>query len=404
MHQPLLLDLARWINAQTLAGTPEGEILGGTCERLVAHGMPLRRAQLGADTLHPLVGGKVSRWWRGRGLEISAYERQDTPASAPMWLRSPYHHLLETGASLYRFRYPPAGGVYPFPILEELAPLGITDYIACVHPLGDDAKIGELDCVFSSWAADAPQGFSDDHVALLDALVPFLAAALTTASMRQITRTLVETYLGRDAGERVLRGAIERGVAERIRAVIWFSDLKGFTSMVDAIDPALVVPLLNDYADPQVSAIHARGGTVLKFIGDGLLAIFPVGDDVAEACGQALAAAEEAFAHIAEISARRADNALPITDAYLALHVGEVFYGNIGGADRLDFTVIGPAVNEAARISAMCRPLGQDIVVSQAFAEAARVDEGRLSPLGRHTLRGVARAQTLFSVQTRRTG
>jgi adenylate cyclase len=404
MHQPPLLALARWINEQTLAGTPAGEILGGTCERLLAHGVPLLRGQYGADTLHPLVGGKVFRWMRDKGVETSSYEREQVTTLMASWLQSPYHHLLETGTSLYRFRYPPPDGVYPFPILGELAELGLTDYVACMHRLGEGAKIGEFDCVFSSWASDVPGGFSEDQVALLDALVPFLATALMASSLRQITRTLVETYLGRDAGERVLRGAIERGVAERIRAVIWFSDLKGFTSMVDSSDPALVVPLLNDYADPQVTAIHRQGGTVLKFIGDGLLAIFPAGEDLAEACGRALAAAEEAFASLTEVSARRAQSGLPTTDAYLALHVGEVFYGNIGGADRLDFTVIGPAVNEAARISAMCRPLGQDVVVSQAFAEAARTAEVLLSPLGSHTLRGVARAQTLFSVQARRTG
>ncbi|UQA62234.1 adenylate/guanylate cyclase domain-containing protein [Polyangium aurulentum] len=404
MHEPLLLDLARWVNERTLAGTSEGEVLSGMCERLVASGMPLLRAQMGADTLHPLVGGKIFRWWRGRGLEASAYERQEIPAGAAMWRNSPYHHLIETGGSLYRFRYPPANGVYPFPVLEELVAHGITDYVACVHQLGETVKMGEFDCVFSSWSADGQEGFTDAHVALLDALVPFLASAVMTAATRQITRTLVETYLGRDAGERVLRGAIERGIAERIRAVIWFSDLKGFTSMVDSIDPSLVVPLLNDYADAQVAAIHAHGGTVLKFIGDGLLAIFPVGENAAEACGRALAAAEEAFAALATLSARRADSALPATDAYLALHVGEVFYGNIGGAERLDFTVIGPAVNEAARISAMCRPLGQDIVVSQAFAEAARDARTGLLSLGSHTLRGVARPQALFSVQVRRTG
>src|SRR5262249_6014163 len=139
----------------------------------------------------------------------------------------------------------------------------------------------------------------------IESIGPFLAAAIATGAVRQITRTLVETYLGRDAGERVLRGAIARGVAERIRAVVWFSDLKGFTSMADSVDPALVLPLLNDYADPQVAAIHAHGGTVLKFMGDGLLAIFPVGESAEEAGGRALAAADAAFGALGEVSARR---------------------------------------------------------------------------------------------------
>ena len=398
MRDPRILDLARWITERGLAGVHESEIMGGVCARLAAHGVPLFRGLVGVDTLHPLLGGRVFRWWRDRGVDWSEYGRDLSSASAPAWVHSPYHHLMTTGESLYRFRYPPAGGAYPFPVLEELAEMGITDYVACVHRLEGAANIGDLDCIFSSWASDAPDGFAAGDVALIEGLGPFLAAAIGAAAVRQITRTLADTYLGRDAGGRVLRGAIERGFAETIRAVIWFSDLKGFTSMVDSIEPALVIPLLNDYADPQVSAIHARGGTVLKFIGDGILAIFPVGDDAAEACGRALAAAEEVFASLAEVSARRAAEALPATGAYLALHVGEVSYGNIGGQDRLDFTVIGPAVNEAARISAMCRSLEQDIVVSQTFAEAARSSQARLVPLGSHALRGVTRAQALFAL------
>lgn len=401
MHDPQIFEIVRWITECSLAGTGDPEIMGSVCERLAGLGVPLLRAQVGLDTLHPLLGGRMFRWWRGEGVSVSEFGREAYAASSSLWVQSPYHHLLATGESLYRFRYPSPDGTYPFPVLADLVEHGVTDYIACVQPLGHPARFGELDCIFSSWSSDAPGGFAAGDVARIEAVGPFLAAALTAAAVRQITRTIVETYLGRDAGERVLRGAIERGVTETIRAVLWFSDLKGFTSMVDAIEPALVMPLLNDHAEPQVAAIHAHGGTVLKFIGDGILAIFPVGDDTAEACGRALAAAEQAFAALAEVNARRAAAALPTTDAYLALHVGEVSYGNIGGQDRLDFTVIGPAVNEAARMSAMCRSLGQDIIVSQVFADAAPSSRARLVPLGSHTLRGVSRAQALFALDPR---
>ncbi|MFY0533306.1 adenylate/guanylate cyclase domain-containing protein [Nannocystis pusilla] len=283
-------------------------------------------------------------------------------------------------------------------MLAELAATGITDYIACVHRLGDAVKMGEFDCVYSSWGSDAPAGFAEADVGLVAALGPFLAAAMLSCTVRQITRTVVETYLGGDAGGRVLRGAIARGVAERIRAIVWFSDLKGFTSMVDSTDAELVLPLLNEYADPQVEAIHAHGGTVLKFIGDGLLGMFPVGDSTAEAASRALAAADAVLTALAEVSARRVAAGLPATGAYLALHLGDVFYGNIGGATRLDFTVIGPAVNEAARMSAMCRPLAQDVLVSQAFADALPAARTRLVALGSHRLRGVAQAQALYAV------
>lgn len=394
----LLIELSRRITEDTLAGVPELAVVEGMCHRLIAGGVPLSRMLVGVDTLHPLVGGRLYTWRRELGIECDEITREASLPTAPMWVASPFHHLLACGESLYRFRCPPADGCYPFPILAELAAGGLTDYVASVHRLGDSVKMGEFDCVYSSWGTDAPGGFTDADVALAAALAPFVASAMLSYTVRQITRTVVETYLGGDAGGRVLRGAIARGVAERIRAVVWFSDLKGFTSMVDATDPELVLPLLNDYADAQVEAIHAHGGTVLKFIGDGLLGIFPVGDSVADATGRALAAADAAFAALADVSARRLAAGLPATGAYLALHLGDVFYGNIGGAARLDFTVIGPAVNEAARMSAMCRPLAQDVLVSQPFADALPVARERLVTLGSHRLRGVAQAQALHAV------
>jgi adenylate cyclase len=397
-RESLLIELSRSITEHTLAGAPEVAVVEGVCERLVAGGVPLSRMIVGVDTLHPLVGGRLYTWRRDVGIECDEITREASLPTAPMWVASPFHHLLAGDESLYRFRCPSADGRYPFPVLEELAARGITDYIACVHRLGDAVKLGEFDCVYSSWGSDAPAGFTEADVGLVAALGPFLAAAMLSCTLRQITRTLVETYLGDDAGGRVLRGAIARGVAERIRAVIWFSDLKGFTSMVDSTDPELVLPLLNDYADAQVEAIHAHGGTVLKFIGDGLLGIFPVGESTAEAARGALAAADAAFVALAEVSARRVASGLPATGAYLALHLGDVFYGNIGGAARLDFTVIGPAVNEAARMSAMCRPLAQDVLVSQAFADALPDARARLIALGSHRLRGVAQVQALHAV------
>jgi adenylate cyclase len=173
-----------------------------------------------------------------------------------------------------------------------------------------------------------------------------------------MTRTL-KTYLGRDAGQRVLSGRIVRGIAERIDAVVWFSDLRGFTRITDTA-PEQVIPLLNDYSDVIVSAIHEHGGDVLKLIGDGTLAIFTA-KERAHACGAALSAAFASREGVAELNRRRATDGKPITDMYLGLHVGEVFYGNVGSRERLDFTVIGPAVNEASRIAAMCRSVDQPV-------------------------------------------
>jgi adenylate cyclase len=257
-----------------------------------------------------------------------------------------------------------------------------------------------MDSVYSSWTTDRRCGFGDADIAALDCLVPHLASAVQHLTVARIAEMLVETYLGRDAGRRVLKGAISRGTADKIRAVLWFSDLKGFTRLVDTQPPKTIIPLLNDYADVLVSAIHTQGGQVLKFIGDGLLATFETGDS-AEDCRRGLAAAEDAFARVAALNARRAASDLPTTGFYLSLHVGDVFYGNIGSDDRLDFTVIGPAVNEVTRINGMCRSLEQDLVLSSAFAEAAGPARARLCGLGRYALRGVARPQELFTLERR---
>jgi adenylate cyclase len=207
---------------------------------------------------------------------------------------------------------------------------------------------------------------------------------------------LVETYLGRDAGRRVLEGRIARGVPDRIEAALWFSDLQNFTRIADVAPPEQLIPLLNDYADVVISAIHENAGDVLKLIGDGVLAIFPA-PDRGQACVAALDAARSARNAVAALNARRADAGLPITDMYLALHIGEVFYGNIGSADRLDFTVIGPAVNEVSRIAAMCRSIDQPVLLSEAFAASAG-ESSALVSVGRYALRGVARPQHLFTL------
>jgi len=210
-----------------------------------------------------------------------------------------------------------------------------------------------------------------------------------------MTGTLMQTYLGRDAGRRVLSGRIMRGVADRIDTVLWFSDLCGFTRITD-MTPKHIIPLLNDYADVIVSAIHEQGGDVLKFMGDGVLAIFTA-DDRTRACNAALAAAVAARRGVAELNERRTAAGLPITDMYLGLHVGEVLYGNVGSTERLDFTVVGPAVNEVSRIAAMCRSAEQPMLVSAAFAEIGN-NRARLVSVGRYALRGVSGAQELFTL------
>src|SRR5262249_22602784 len=271
---------------------------------------------------------------------------------------------------------------------------GMTDYVAIISRFAAGGIIGEMDGFYSAWATRSPGGFNDAEIAALEGLAPYLALAIKSVSLARMTGTLMETYLGRDAGQRVLGGRILRGVADRIEAVLWFSDLRGFTRITDTA-PEQAIPLLNDYADVIVSAIHEHGGDVLELIGDGTLAIFTATDRT-HACSAALAAATTARKGIALLNERRREEGKSITNMYLAWHVGEVFYGNVGSGERLDFTVIGPAVNEASRIAAMCRSVDQPVLMSSAFASVEGIKR-RLVSVGRYALRGVAHPQELFT-------
>jgi len=396
MDNDQFAELSAWITEAGLAGHSESAILAGFCEREVARGLPLARALVLIDTLHPIYEGRAFRWTRAqKETTLTEYGRSDDDLSR--WQRSPFYRLEESGEPLLR-RHLTAETEPEFSIFADLRADGMTDYVAIANRFTGDEIIGRMDCVYSSWATDASQGFDDDDVADLCRLMPFLALAVKSASLARIAGTLVETYLGRDPGRRVLQGRIARGVAERIEAVLWFSDLRGYTRISDTASPGDIIPLLNHYADAIISAIHEQGGDVLKLMGDGLLAIFTA-EDRGRACDAALTAALAARRSVTLVNQRRAAKGLPITDMYLGLHIGEVFYGNIGSKDRLDFTVVGPAVNEVSRIAALCRSVEQPLLVSSTFASALGEARSRLVSVGRYALRGVGRAQDLFTFE-----
>ncbi len=392
--------ISAWVVDAGLAGTTEVELLHGFCARLTAAGLPLCRGMVLIDTLHPIHEGRVFRWRRDDTTVPSTLEYGRTNQggeAAENWLRSPFYDLVQTGAASLRRNFT-AGDPADFPVLEEIRGDGITDYLALIQRFAPEGSIGEMDCVYSSWTSDAAEGFAEWQVAALKRLVPKLALAIKCASLARIAETLVQTYLGRDAGRRVLAGRIERGVAERIGAVLWYSDLRGFTAITDNAPPEQIIPLLNDYAEAVIAAVHEAGGDVLKLIGDGVLAIFKA-EDAAEACAGAMRAERSAREAIAALNIRRAGAGLQVTQMYLGLHVGEVFYGNVGAPDRLDFTVVGPAVNEVSRVAAMCRSAERGALFSSAFAAAAHSDHReRLVSVGRYALRGVGRPQELFTL------
>ena len=285
-----------------------------------------------------------------------------------------------------------------FPSFAEFREAKFTDYVAIINRFAEDGAIGEMDCVYSFWMTDRADGFTDEEIGALKRLTPFLGLAIKSASLGRIAETLVETYLGRDAGRRVLRGRIERGVADRIKTVLWFSDLRNYTRISDTSPPEEIIPLLNDYAEAVVSSIHEHAGDVLKLIGDGVLAIFPA-EERAQACAAAPRRRRGRRRQaVAALNARRLEKGLPATEMYLGLHLGEVFYGNIGSKERLDFTVVGPAVNEVSRIAAMCRSVDQPILVSAAFASSVAEERRAFASVGRFALRGVGKPQELFTL------
>lgn len=401
MDAARMVSILRSVVEAGLAGMSETDLLVDFCGRLTADGLPVVRANVVVDTLHPVHEGRVFRWRRDqKEVEpVIEYGRTNDGGEAESnWRRSPYYHLVQTGEAMLR-RKLAEGAPSDFPILDDLRADGHTDFVVMIHRFASDGVIGEMDCVYSSWTTDAAGGFTDEQVAVLCELVPSLALAIKSASLARIAETLVETYLGRDAGRRVLNGRIARGVADRIGAVLWYSDLKGFTRITDIAAPEQIIPFLNDYSEAIISSVHDAGGDVLKLIGDGTLAIFTA-DDPRQACRCALDAESFARDRIKALNADRMSRGLPIAEAYLGLHIGEVFYGNIGSRDRLDFTVVGPAVNEVSRIVALCRSVERDVLLSTAFfSAAADEDRSRFVSVGRYALRGIEKPQELFTLE-----
>ncbi len=398
MNETTFNELASWVTEAGLVGRSETELMAGFCGRVFEAGVPLARALVILDTLHPIYEGRAFLWRSDmpETAEIREYGRTNEGEAAESWRRSVFFHLLQSGEKMLRRRLT-AGDPVDFLSFKQARDEGMTDYLALIHRFADEGVIGEMDCVYSAWSSDAADGFDEDAVAALKRLAPFLKLAVKSAALARMAGTLAETYLGRDAGRRVMSGRIVRGVAEKIGAVLWYSDLHGYTHISDNAPPEQIIPLLNDYAELVISAVHRHGGDVLKLVGDGTLAIFTT-ENRRDACVAALAAAAQVRKGTAKLNQNRSQAGLPTTAVYLALHVGDVFYGNVGSKDRLDFTVIGPAVNEVSRILAMSRSVEQDLLMSASFADALGPEmQGRLVSVGRYALRGVAQPQELFT-------
>ena len=377
--------IASWLADHGGVRVDPGTLMAEFCDRLVAVGVPLSRASYGAPTLHPQVWGSQYIWRRDQ-KGVSEIRHRHGVERSSTYLDSPVR-VLHRGAAAVRRRLDISAPQLDFPVLRELVEEGATDYV------GMPLRFSTGQMGYVAWVSDRPGGFTTDELILLYDLLPLIALRLELEASYHMSKSLMETYLGRDAARRVLAGQIKRGRGRRMRAAILLSDLRGFTAMSDRLPADQVIAHLNDYFDVMATQVHEHGGEVLKFIGDGMLAVFNIGRSSPDAaCRQATRAAIGAVRALAALNRDRTE----ALNVGIALHLGDVVYGNIGAADRLDFTVIGAAVNVAARIQELCKSLGKQVLVSAGFACGCTSE--RFVSLGLHRLRGVREPRELLTL------
>ena len=372
-----------WLQDGARSAPRAEDVLAQLCARLLERGTPLWRVAVFVRTLHPDIMGRAFFWQPGAAVraQTATYEFMETAE----FRDSPVAAVYKTAQAIRRHLDDPSCPD-DFPMLRDLRGQGATDYVA--FPLF--FTNGSIHV--ATWTTKQKGGFTAQEFSDLESVIAPLARVAEVRAWVRTAENLLSTYIGNQAGERIMAGKIRRGHVEAISAAIWLSDMRGFTTLSERLPPKELIALLNRYFDAQVPAILEGGGEVLKFMGDGLLAIFPIaGDgDAAAVCRRALACALAARDRIAELP--RTENAEG-TRFGLALHTGEVMYGNIGGSNRLDFTCIGPAVNLAARLEKVAAKLGATIVAS---ADFARHVPGELVHRGEFPVAGFAASQTVY--------
>ncbi|MFT5172390.1 MAG: adenylate cyclase [Gammaproteobacteria bacterium] len=390
---------AEWLADQALGEAEVGEILTGCCDRLLAAGVPLSRSYLGYPTLHPLFSG-ISLVWR-RGQALGTYEHMhENPFLGEDWLRSPLHFLRSRELPFLRRRLSGPGALLDFPLLEELKEKGATDYLVYQMSFMRGGRMGaDAQGLLGSWCTDRAGGFSDQDIRDLMRIQRRMAVACKVQIKDQVAHNVLDTYLGMDAGRKVLAGQIRRGDSQEIHAVLWFSDMRDSTRLADELEPHEFLATVNTYFECTAGAVLQAGGEVLRFIGDAVLAIFPIGDDVsaADACSAALTAVGDSQQRLAVVNDERRSRAVEAIDFGVALHVGDVLYGNIGVSQRLEFSVVGAAANEAARLEGLTKVLRRKVLFSEEFVTRL---PGPYQSLGRHELRGVGAAAEIFTLRT----
>jgi adenylate cyclase len=382
-------EIIRWLINETREERFMENIFAALCNRLQTAGLPLKRASLHLQIQHPQwLGGRIT--WSD-GMQVAEIVRVDHEVrERAEYIGSPAQEIHD-GASVVRenLECDPARG-RRHAIFDELRSMGLTDYVAwpIYHTLGKRH--------FATFATDRSGGFTDAHLADLSSLLPVLALVSEIRVKNRLTRTLLDTYVGSHAGELILAGATRRGSGVTVRAAIMICDLRDFTRISDNWPRDDVIDLLNGYFDAVSEPLSRRGGEILKFMGDGLLAIFPLSEP--KACANLLHAVAEAHQAMTALNESNRELGRVPLNYGVGIHVGDVMYGNIGSHSRLDFTVIGPAVNLASRLEALTKQLGRSVVMSRDFADQVK-GEFNLEAVGKHSVRGFSDPIELFAYQ-----
>jgi adenylate cyclase len=387
----ILLDrVAEWLTNSSLAGDDLENIVRGFCERIAAAGLPIARVHLTFSMLHPLYDALSFTWRRASGVTIEGY-RHAAGQKPDRFLQSPYYYLLDNNLQHIR-RQIPADGPAEFPVFADLRDERITDYLAFVQPFGD----GSVQGMMGSWSTDSHSGFSDDMIDALLRMQNHLAVAAKMAVLGKLANNMLTTYLGGDAGKRVLNGQIRRGDGETIRAALVMGDMRQSTVYAEKEGRQNYIDTLNQFFDAIAAPFNRNGGEILSFIGDGFLAVYPCGrhkDPSKIACQAALSAVHQAQSRVAELNKERQGNNMGKISYGIGLHVGNVMFGNVGLKDRLTFSAFGSAVNEVQRLQSLTKKYSREVVASQAFAGYCG---GEWTTLGEEKLRGVRQKITVL--------
>ena len=375
-------ELLCWLNEEGRFASDTGSLLEMLCEKLTVLGAPIARATANVRTLHPEFRGIARIWRRGESTEIRTLRHGIEYTSD--YQNSPVQHVIETGQWLDTVLSEATDR--RFPILATLRAQGITHYV--MAPLIFSNRIVNA----ISWASDAPGGFTEADVELFRDLVTAFAPVLEVTAGRRIYGGLLATYVGRDPGARIMAGAVQRGSVYHLKAAMLLADLRGFSPLTDELPEERIVELLNAFFDLVVPGVVGSGGDVLKYIGDAVIAIFPVtGDDPAPACRSALAAAQTTLAALQALPPEVQQHIY----IDIALHYGNAAYGNIGSGDRLDFTAVGRDVNILSRLELLCKDVGRPLLMTDAFA----VEVGApVFEIGHFELRGFRHHQTVYGL------